>query len=157
MCHKTQQTKPNLQSIIISSYNHLQVIMLFFSLITQKHIIVFEIKYSYLTQIICTELDGFKYSSLILIIIWFQVVISIWLLSFVCAQLYGFKSIIILFFLLITQKHIIVCKLLVLRIVTWRFHCLKMIINNYLNSFNHLQRKCPWCTRYQYKKWTQMC
>ena len=37
----------------------------------------YDIKYSYLIQIICTQLYGFWYSYLKLIIIWFQVIISI--------------------------------------------------------------------------------
>ena len=36
-----------------------------------------DIQYFYLIQIICTQLYGFKYSDLILIITWFQIIISI--------------------------------------------------------------------------------
>ena len=38
---------------------------------------LYDIKYSYQTQIVSTQLYAFMYSYLILIIIWFQVIISV--------------------------------------------------------------------------------
>ena len=51
----------------------LEDFLLFFFFFAQ----LYDIKHSYLKQIICTSLYGFKYSYLITIIIWFQVIISI--------------------------------------------------------------------------------
>ena len=48
-------------------------------------------KYSNQILIIYPQLYGFKYSYLIPIIIWFQVIISIQQKLFVCTYLYGFK------------------------------------------------------------------
>ena len=51
----------------------------------------YDIKYSYLIQIICTQLYGFKYSYLILIIIQFQVIIFI--SNFLNSFMYPYKLI----------------------------------------------------------------
>ena len=40
---------------------------------------------------------------------------------------------------IIKLKNITVCKLFVLRIVTWSYNCLLKIIINYLKLFNFLQ------------------